>query len=156
MGERLQGAGRESRPNAAKEFLSSYRGLYLYYQELTEQIRTLRDRATDVSAKLKPVSVQTGGAGDTVGDGAARIADAEMELPEAAARAARQLARILQAVEAVPDAMQRAVLSKRYISGKNWDEICTEIGYEKTRTFELHGWGLLAVNRWLEANALED
>lgn len=46
---------------------------------------------------------------------------------------------ITAAIDQLEKEEQRMVLRLRYIHRMEWDDICTEIRYEKTRTFEIHG-----------------
>lgn len=137
--------------NPAKSYLMKYRALLMRYEELTENIRTLEARATNTAAKLKAVNVQNGSVGDTVGDTAIAVADAENMLNDTVRDIAVEMKGILRVIETVPDEMQKTILTKRYISGKSWPMICSEIGYEKTKVHELHGWALISVNRALES-----
>lgn len=122
----------------------------LRYEDLTAQIREMEARATNTAARIKPVNVQTGGPRDSIGDTAAAVVDAESLLGETARGIVEEMQNILRTIEAVPDEMQKTILTKRYISGKPWPAICQEIGYEKTRVHQLHGWALLSVARALE------
>jgi hypothetical protein len=63
---------------------------------------------------------------------------------------AQEMKNIRRVIDMIPDEMQKTILTKRYISNKPWDVICSEIGYEKTKVFEMHGWALATVNRMLE------
>lgn len=137
--------------NPAKAYLQKYRALLLRYEDLTAQIRELEARATNTAARIKPVNVQNGGPRDTIGDTAAAVVDAESLLGDTAREIVEEMRGILQTIETVPDEMQKTILTKRYISGKPWSAICSEIGYEKTRVHQLHGWALLSVARALEA-----
>lgn len=149
MGERLEGAGKKP-VNPAKVFLSQYRGLCMRYADIENQIAQAEARATDTAAHISAAKVQSGRISDAVGDAAAQAVDVYGLLLDTEAKITLQLSRILAAIEAVPEEMQKAILTKRYIAGKSWKEVCSEVGYERTRVNELHGWGLLAVNRWLE------
>lgn len=149
MNERREGRG-DYKQNAAKIFLGQYRGLLQQYETYRELIAQAEERATDTAAKLSNVRVHSGRVSDTVAEAAAQAVDTVGLMMDAAARARTRLEEIMRAVESVPEEMQKAVLLKRYIAGESWQEICSEIGYEKTRVFELHGWGLAAVNKWMK------
>ena len=136
--------------NQAKAYLSKYRALLLRYEELTENIRTLETRATNTAARIKAVNVQPGSVHDNVGDVAVVVADAENMLGDTMRDIALEMKNILRVIDMIPDEMQKTILTKRYIGGKSWDVICGEIGYEKTKVFEMHGWALATVNRMLE------
>lgn len=133
----------------AKAFLRQYRGLRLYADTLGEQLRACRERATDISAKLRPVAVMGSGTSDLIGEAAAQAADIEARLGTALLEVQEQLRRIIDAVDSVPDGLQKTILMRRYIQGESWDDICQAIGYEKTKAFEIHGWALDSVLRWM-------
>lgn len=137
--------------NPAKAYLSRYRALLLRYEDLTASIREMEARATNTAARIKPVNVQSGGPNDMIGETAAAVVDAESLLEDTTREIVEEMRKILQIIETVPDEMQKTILTKRYISGKPWSAICAEIGYEKTRVHQLHGWALLSVTRALEA-----
>lgn len=121
------------------------------YEELTENIRSLEERATNTASRIKAVNVQSGSVHDTIGDVAVDVADAEHMLGDTMRDIASEMKSILRVIESVPDEMQKTILTKRYIGGKSWDVICSEIGYEKTRVHEIHGWALINVSNALES-----
>jgi DNA-directed RNA polymerase specialized sigma24 family protein len=62
----------------------------------------------------------------------------------------RVLAQIMQAISAMPDEMQKTVLTLRYVEGRSWEDIQDMIGYERTQTLVIHGRALWAVKKWME------
>ena len=154
MYERREGRGERRPPNPAKVFLTQYRGLKMRYDEIIEQIALAEERATNTAARISPAKVQSGRIHDTVCETAISVVDMSGVLMETAGQIQTQLRTILHAIDSVPDAMQQTILTKRYISGKSWKEICSEIGYEKTRVNELHGWALVSVKKWMEGQGI--
>ena len=120
------------------------------YDELTDQIRTLEERATNTAAKIKAVNVRGGGPYDGFAETAAEIADARASLGDTARACDRRMAEIIRTIEQVPLEMEKVILTKRYISGKSWETICQDTGYAKTSVYRLHGWALSAVRCLLE------
>ena len=51
--------------------------------------------------------------------------------------AARQRAEVL--IASVPDAVQREVLTRRYIIGQRWESIAIDMDYEVRHIYRLHG-----------------
>ena len=51
--------------------------------------------------------------------------------------AARQRAEVL--IASVPDAVQREVLTRRYIIGQRWESIAVDMDYEVRHIYRLHG-----------------
>ena len=54
--------------------------------------------------------------------------------------AARQRAEVL--IASVPDAVQREVLTRRYIIGQTWEDIAESMNYSLRRVYQLHGYAL--------------
>lgn len=135
--------------NPAKVFLRRYKGLVRRQESIIRSINAAYERATSCTTRLRPVYTQGGFAGDRMAEDIARIADEKDQLMEQKKEIDAALAEILQAINSVPDEMQKAVLTLRYIEGLGWLDIAGEIGYELTATYEQHGKALIAVNRWL-------
>lgn len=143
----------ERRPeNQAKTYLKRYRALVIQRDSLQRSIDAAYDRAYSCTVRLKPIHV-TGGGGayDRMAEDVARISDETEQLKAAKERAEQALADILAAIQAVPDEMQRTVLTLRYVEGLDWISISERIHYEERQTFILHGRALWSVRRWLES-----
>ena len=54
--------------------------------------------------------------------------------------AARQRAEVL--IASVPDAVQREVLTRRYIIGQTWEDIADSMSYSRQHVTRLHGYAL--------------
>ena len=54
--------------------------------------------------------------------------------------AARQRAEVL--IASVPDAVQREVLTRRYIIGQTWEDIAESMSYSRQHVTRLHGYAL--------------
>lgn len=54
--------------------------------------------------------------------------------------AARQRAEVL--IASVPDAVQREVLTRRYIIGQTWEDIAESMNYSRQHITRLHGYAL--------------
>ena len=54
--------------------------------------------------------------------------------------ASRQRAEVL--IASVPDAVQREVLTRRYIIGQQWEDIAESMNYSLRRVYQLHGYAL--------------
>ena len=137
--------------NPAKTFLKRYRACIYRVKSLERAIDEATARATSITVRLKPISVQNGNAVyDQMAEEVCKIADITIELREEAEKAWEVLAEILKAIDAVPDEMQKTVLTLRYVEGLGWTEIQEKINYERTQTLVLHGRALWAVNQWLK------
>jgi hypothetical protein len=142
--------------NPAKRFLRGYRALLVRRDSLLREIERRRESATGTTVRLKEINVQSGGASDRMAEDVARIVDDETSLGDALQEIAKRLREILQAIESVPDEMQKTVLTLRYIEGHDWIAISEKINYEERMTFILHGKGLVGVNKWLEKKTLQE
>jgi DNA-directed RNA polymerase specialized sigma24 family protein len=66
------------------------------------------------------------------------------------AEAEAALREILSAIDSLKDERQKEVLTRRYISGDAFPDICQSMHYEKTQVFVIHGRALIEINKWLE------
>jgi DNA-directed RNA polymerase specialized sigma24 family protein len=150
-----EGRGLVHYENPAKRFLRGYRALLVRRDSLIREIERRRESATGTTVRLKEINVQNGAAAyDRMAEDVARIVDDEESLGDALAEIARKLKEILQAIESVPDEMQKTVLTLRYIEGLDWLPIAERIGYEISNTYIIHGRALVEINKWLEKKTL--
>lgn len=137
--------------NPAKTYLKRYRALLIQRDSLQRSINAAYERATSCTVRLKPISVSGGaGAYDRMAEDVARISDETAQLEAAKAKTELALSEIMEAIRAVPDEMQRAVLLLRYVEGLDWITLSERIGYEISNTYILHGRALWTVRRWME------
>ena len=136
--------------NPAKIYLRRYRALILRKESLRRSISEIYDRAVSITQAPKDVRVQGGGMYDRIAEDVAMITDAAEQLRDVERKAQEALEDILKAIEAVPDEMQKTVLTLRYVEGLDWVSISERIHYEDRMTFILHGRGLWAVRKYLE------
>ena len=57
---------------------------------------------------------------------------------------------IMRVIRQVPDGTQRAILMRRYLSFKKWEQIAEAMGYTYRNVIRLHGKALLSVKAVLE------
>ena len=91
------------------------------------------------------------GAYDRMAEDVAKITDETELLRETMGDVSAALKDVLRAIEAVPDEMQKTVLTLRYVEGLDWISIAEKINYERTQTLVLHGRALWSVRQWMEA-----
>lgn len=148
---RRQTVDEKKRPdNPAKAFLRRYRALTARQVSLQMAIDAAYERAYSRTARLKAVNVQGGGVYDRMAEDVAQITDATEQLKAAKAKVDAALSEILRAIDAVPDEMQRTVLTLRYVEGLDWISVQERIHYEPSQMFVIHGRALWAVKRWLQ------
>ena len=137
--------------NPAKTFLKRYRAALYRQASLIRSLNALRDRQTNCTVKLKAIQVQSGGfVMDRMAEEVVRAMELEDLILEQEREAAKVLAEVLQAINAVPDEMQRTILTLRYVEGLDWYRIAEQIHYEISNTYILHGRALWTVKKWLE------
>lgn len=147
----------QKRPeNPAKTYLKRYRALVRQQESLLRSIESVYDRAYNITATLKAVNVQSSGTKDRIADDVAWIIDETERLREMQRKVEQAAREVLSAIEAVPDEMQRTVLTLRYVEGLDWIAISERIHYEERMTFILHGRALWAVKKWLEKRVQEN
>jgi DNA-directed RNA polymerase specialized sigma24 family protein len=84
----------------------------------------------------------------------ARISDETEQLKAAKERAENALSQIMEAIQAVPDEMQRTVLMLRYVEGLEWHKVAVQINYTEAGVYVLHGRALWNVKKWMEKNEI--
>ena len=62
----------------------------------------------------------------------------------------RPLREILAAIDSLQDERQKEILTRRYVAGEGFQDICEGMHYEKTQVFVIHGRGLIQINKWME------
>lgn len=140
--------------NPAKAYLQRYRALRARYASLTREIERLRESLTGTTVQLKADVVSSSGSGDRLAATVAKMVDMEREISTEAAAAHEALEQVLEAIRAVPDETQRAVLTLRYVEGLSWSRIAERISYSERVVFRLHGKALTAVHDWMVENDL--
>ena len=137
--------------NPAKTFLRRYTALCGRIDALQIAIDAALQRATNTQITLKEVRVLSSPAEhDPMAKDVAIAVDASEVLYQKKAEAETALREILAAVDSVKDERQKELLTRRYISGQNFDEIMAGMHYEKTQVFVIHGRALVEINKWLE------
>lgn len=137
--------------NPAKAFLRQYRARKIRMESLSREIEKARERALSVTVRPKEINVQGSHAAfDSMAEAVCKAADASETLYAEYQECNRVLVQIMAAISAVPDEMQKTVLTLRYVEGLGWLDISEKIGYEISNTYILHGRALFAVNKWME------
>jgi DNA-directed RNA polymerase specialized sigma24 family protein len=120
-------------------------------ESLSREIEKARERALSVTVRPKEINVQGSHAAfDSMAEAVCRAADASETLYAEYQECNRVLVQIMAAISAVPDEMQKTVLTLRYVEGRSWEDIQDMIGYERTQTLVIHGRALWAVKKWIE------
>ena len=144
----------EHKQNPAKAYLMRYRGLKAKCAALERAIRAAFEDATKTTVALKEVCVQTSGGGEMMANAVVDAMDATKMLADNRDECQRALREIMDAINAVPDAVQQTVLIEHYINGRTLAEIQTDICYEKRNTIIIHGRALWSVWQWMKQKGL--
>ena len=140
----------KKKENSAKIFLRQYLSLCGRIEALQRAIFEAEDRAMSMNITLKEIKVLSSPAEhDPMAADVCRAVDASEMLIEEKRKAEYALQRILDAIRSLADERQKEVLTRRYINGDGFNDICEAMHYEKTQIFVLHGRALVEINKWL-------
>ena len=140
--------------NPAKAYLMRYRGLKARCAALERAIRSAFDDATNTTVRLKEVCVQSSGGGEMMANAVVSAIDATAMLEDRRRECQQIMREILEAIDSVPDEIQKTVLIEHYINGRTLAEIQTDICYEKRNTIIIHGRALWNVWQWMKKKGL--
>ena len=141
--------------NPAKVFLRRYRSISGRIDALQRAIDEAMQRATNTGITLKEIKVLSSPAEhDPMARNICNAVDACEILYQQKAEAGKALQEILSAIGSLADERQKEVLTRRYIAGEGFPDICEGMHYEKTQVFVIHGRALIEINKWLERRVL--
>ena len=80
--------------------------------------------------------------GNSVERAYCRLADYESELEEALAAMVKSREVAEELIQSVEDAVQREVLTRRYLIGQRWEDIAYSMNYSRQHVTRLHGYAL--------------
>lgn len=139
--------------NPAKAFLRRYGALCGRVDALQRAINEAMERAYNTGVTIKEVKVLSSPAEhDPMARDVCNAVDACEILYVEKAKAADALKEILCAIDSLMDERQKELLTRRYVSGEGFPEICEGMHYEKTQIYVIHGRALWNINKWLESH----
>ena len=140
--------------NPAKVFLRRYRSLCGRVDALQKAIEDAMARAFNTGVTLKEVKVLSSPAEhDPMARDVCNAVDACEILYQKKAEAETALREILNVIDSLGNEQQKEVLTRRYIAGEAFPDICAGMSYERTQVFVIHGRALIEVNKRLEKQA---
>ena len=140
--------------NPAKVFLRRYKSLCGRVDALQRAIDEALARATNTGITLKEVKVLSSPAEhDPMARDVCSAVDACEILYRYKAQAESSLREILTAIDSLEDERQKELLTRRYITGEGFPEICDAMHYERTQVFVIHGRALLMITKYLQTRA---
>lgn len=143
--------------NPAKVFLRRYKSLCGRVDALQRAINEALARATNTGITLKEIKVLSSPAEhDPMARDICSAVDACEILYRYKAEAETALREILVAIDSLKDERQKELLTRRYITGQGFPEICEAMHYERTQVFVIHGRALIELNRWMNGRSEND
>ncbi|QGT99521.1 hypothetical protein SYNTR_0928 [Candidatus Syntrophocurvum alkaliphilum] len=136
----------------AKEYLSQGIWLDQIIDSKLEQLESLKSLATKVTATFTHTKVSGGNDVRSPAENAiVKVIDLENEINADIDRLVDLKREILETINKVNDLNYRLLLEMRYISGKSWEEISADLGYERSWVFRVHGKALKVIEQKLKA-----
>lgn len=134
----------------AKEYLSTYKTIILETECLKEEIMCLRAAAEYTSPDLQRTGTGAASYGDRLGARAAKIIDTENALLDKISLLVDAGDNVRRLIDAVPDPQCRMILSQRYLSCKNWEQIAALLNFDLRWVYRLHNKALKMVEEGQE------
>ena len=142
--------------NPAKAYLMRYRGLKAKCAALERAIRSAFEDATNTTVALKEICVQTSGGGEMMANAVVNAMDATAMLEDLRRECQKTMREIMDAIESVPDDVQKTVLIEHYVNGRTLQDIQKDICYERSTTTFIHGRSLWNVWQWMKRKGLAE
>ena len=137
--------------NPAKVYLRRYRAICGRMDAIQKAIDEAMARAFNTGVTIKEIKVLSSPAEhDPMARDICNAVDACELLYQKKAEAGAALREILNVIESLKDERQKEVLTRRYINGDSFPDICEAMHYEKTQVFVIHGRALIEVNKYLQ------
>lgn len=120
-----------------KEYLKSYIKACKKTESLKEQLENLRE--TSVASPILSDMPKGSNAVNRADRLVIKILELEEELKLAIEEQYNLRLEIEDRIKDMEDGIESSVLHKKYIQGKQWEEVCVEIGYSWKHTHRIHG-----------------
>lgn len=132
-----------------KEFLSQYLEADREIDAQLDEIRKLRAKITGTGVNLNPDKVQSSPPGDTMARIIEKIMDMEQEVDTEIDELQKIRREVFQVIRSIPNWKQRAVLRRRYINGKTWEQIAVDLDLSYQWVCALHGKALQEAKKFI-------
>lgn len=133
----------------AKEYLSQFRNYEKRIARLNADISRLEEAATNTAATLSGMPHNPSPSKSRMADMVDRIVDQQAALEEEKAQLELLRGEATLLIAQIPDSDQRDVLAKRYLDGLPWENVITEMGYERSVVYRKHKKALLSLQEFL-------
>ena len=131
----------------AKHFLQQIKLYDSKINSLLEELDNLKAMTLKITTTLKQDVVSSGGSQDKIGDAIAKIVDLEAEINAAVDGFVNKKKAVNDVLDKVHDPDQYAVLYKRYILYKRWEQIACDMSMTYRNVLYIHGRALQTVDR---------
>lgn len=139
----------EKKPDA-KKYLQQIRTIDTHINNRFEELHRWRMLAEKVTTEMNPAPAFGGNGKDKLGDAVSKIVDLEKEINEEIDRYLNISREVSDVLSNVKSEKQRAVLHKRYVLYKTWEQIACEMNYSYYGVCKLHGRALQSVEAILK------
>ena len=119
-------------------YLRSYRESLRRERVLMEQVAQLRDEAGRLTQALTGMPGSHSSGSGALPRAVERILAAQQELDAEALRCQALRAQVQATVDALPDPLQRDILTRRYLLGQRWERIAADNNFTLRRVLQLH------------------
>lgn len=133
----------------AKSYLKQIKLYDTRIDNKLEELKRLKDMVLRITSTMKDEVVSSSGNQDKFGDTMAKIVDLQTEINEVVDEYVDLKKAISDVIYKVPDADALAVLCKRYMQYKTWEQIADEMHMTYRNVCYIHGRALQIVNRML-------
>lgn len=134
----------------AQKYLMQVKLYDTHIDNKVQELDRLKGMATKVTTSLSLVPGHGSGGQDKLGDAVAKIIDLQKEVNQAIDVYVDKKREVSSLIEKIRDPDQLAVLHKRYIQYKHWEQIACEMGFTYRNVCYIHGRALQAVEELLK------
>jgi chromosome segregation ATPase len=127
----------------ALQYLQQARSIPIRLNAMAEQLERLRSAAEYVEPRLSDMPKSATRNVRANEDAIIRLMDYEERMKAQYGR----LAEINETINAIDDPILHALLVKRYVSGKPWADVASELYYSEAQVYRLHASALEEVER---------
>lgn len=129
-----------------KEELREYRWLVKNIQEMEDELAELETQATHITSSLKEDVVDYTSCKDKMSGQVARIIELQDTINEQLARMYALQKSIREKISGMPEREKR-LLTLKYIEGKTWESIATDMGYCWQHIHKIHSRALRMMDK---------
>ena len=123
-------------------YLRQYNALKLRRDDLRDELRQIRENATRATSRLTAERVSGTSARDSMANAAVKAVGVEKRLETTIRNLEEALNMRVWLIEQMEDEREKTLLTERYISGRNWEEIQGRMFVSKATMHRIHGFAL--------------